>query len=36
VGCGRCIAWCPVGIDIREEADAIWAADGAVTEGDVE
>ena len=23
VGCGRCIAWCPVGIDIREELAAI-------------
>ncbi|HEY9150126.1 MAG TPA: 4Fe-4S dicluster domain-containing protein [Gammaproteobacteria bacterium] len=23
VGCGRCIAWCPVGIDITEEAQAI-------------
>ncbi|HEX2940178.1 MAG TPA: 4Fe-4S dicluster domain-containing protein [Rhodopila sp.] len=23
VGCGRCIAWCPVGIDIIQEADAI-------------
>lgn len=23
VGCGRCIAWCPVGIDITEEATAI-------------
>lgn len=23
VGCGRCIAWCPVGIDITEEVDAI-------------
>ncbi|WP_020653153.1 sulfite reductase subunit A [Massilia niastensis] len=23
VGCGRCIAWCPVGIDITEEANAI-------------
>jgi NAD(P)H-flavin reductase len=23
VGCGRCIAWCPVGIDIREEVAAI-------------
>ena len=23
VGCGRCIAWCPVGIDIREELVAI-------------
>ena len=20
VGCGRCITWCPVGIDIRKEA----------------
>jgi len=23
VGCGRCITWCPVGIDIREEVAAI-------------
>ena len=23
VGCGRCITWCPVGIDIREELAAI-------------
>ena len=23
VGCGRCIAWCPVGIDITAEAQAI-------------
>ena len=23
VGCGRCIAWCPVGIDITEEAASI-------------
>jgi NAD(P)H-flavin reductase/formate hydrogenlyase subunit 6/NADH:ubiquinone oxidoreductase subunit I len=23
VGCGRCIAWCPVGIDVREELMAI-------------
>jgi ferredoxin len=23
VGCGRCIAWCPVGIDITQEAAAI-------------
>ncbi|MFH2036626.1 MAG: 4Fe-4S dicluster domain-containing protein [Candidatus Zixiibacteriota bacterium] len=23
VGCGRCITWCPAGIDITEEADAI-------------
>ncbi len=25
VGCGRCITWCPVGIDITEEAQAIRA-----------
>jgi ferredoxin len=23
VGCGRCITWCPVGIDITEEVAAI-------------
>ncbi|HUC36992.1 MAG TPA: 4Fe-4S dicluster domain-containing protein [Acidimicrobiales bacterium] len=28
VGCGRCITWCPVGIDITEECAAIRAADG--------
>jgi sulfhydrogenase subunit beta (sulfur reductase) len=28
VGCGRCIAWCPVGIDITEEAAAIRSRDG--------
>lgn len=28
VGCGRCIVWCPVGIDITEEARA-FAGDGA-------
>jgi ferredoxin len=26
VGCGRCITWCPVGIDITEEAAAIRGA----------
>src|SRR6516162_8893054 len=26
VGCGRCITWCPVGIDITEEAAVIRAA----------
>ncbi len=30
VGCGRCITWCPVGIDLTEEVAAIRAADGAV------
>jgi ferredoxin len=25
VGCGRCIAWCPVGIDITEEVHALLA-----------
>ncbi len=29
VGCGRCITWCPVGIDITEEAAAIRANPGA-------
>lgn len=28
VGCGRCIAWCPVGIDVTEEIAAIRATDG--------
>jgi ferredoxin len=25
VGCGRCITWCPVGIDITEEAQKLTA-----------
>jgi ferredoxin len=29
VGCGRCIAWCPVGIDVTEELAAIRATQGA-------
>lgn len=29
VGCGRCITWCPTGIDITEEAAAIRGAAGA-------
>lgn len=29
IGCGRCITWCPVGIDITEELAAIRATDGA-------
>jgi formate hydrogenlyase subunit 6/NADH:ubiquinone oxidoreductase subunit I len=28
VGCGRCITWCPVGIDLREEVAAIRATQG--------
>jgi sulfhydrogenase subunit beta (sulfur reductase) len=28
VGCGRCITWCPVGIDVTEELGAIRATDG--------
>lgn len=31
VGCGRCITWCPVGIDITEEVAAIQATPGAAT-----
>ena len=29
VGCGRCITWCPVGIDLTEEVAAIAATGGA-------
>jgi ferredoxin len=29
VGCGRCITWCPVGIDITEEARAIRESEAA-------
>lgn len=32
VGCGRCIAWCPVGIDIREEVAAIDAEASAAAQ----
>ena len=32
VGCGRCITWCPAGIDLTEEVRAIRASDGRVTE----
>jgi len=41
VGCGRCITWCPVGIDITEEAAAIRglpappAAQGETHDGNV-
>jgi formate hydrogenlyase subunit 6/NADH:ubiquinone oxidoreductase subunit I len=30
VGCGRCLTWCPVGIDVTEEIAAIRATDGEV------
>ncbi len=30
VGCGRCITWCPVGIDLTEEVAAIRASPGAI------
>jgi sulfhydrogenase subunit beta (sulfur reductase) len=33
VGCGRCITWCPVGIDMTEEVAAIRATDGAQAGG---
>jgi ferredoxin len=33
VGCGRCMTWCPVGIDITQEAQAV--AFDAVAEGEV-
>ncbi|MGI9431737.1 MAG: 4Fe-4S dicluster domain-containing protein [Myxococcota bacterium] len=32
VGCGRCIAWCPVGIDLTEEVAALRAHDGGPRE----
>ncbi len=34
VGCGRCITWCPVGIDITEEAAAIRAGQSLKEERD--
>jgi len=33
VGCGRCITWCPVGIDVTEEIAAIRTTDGEVRLG---
>jgi len=33
VGCGRCITWCPVGIDLTEEVAAIRQADRGATAG---
>jgi len=29
IGCGRCVAWCPVGIDVRAELNAIAVAPAA-------
>ena len=34
VGCGRCITWCPVGIDVTEELTAIRATDREANHGD--
>jgi ferredoxin len=34
VGCGRCITWCPVGIDVTEELTAIRASEGRRSDGD--
>ncbi len=33
VGCGRCITWCPVGIDLTEEVAAIRASPAPPTNG---
>jgi ferredoxin len=33
VGCGRCITWCPTGIDLTEEAAAIRAAPNPARSG---
>jgi ferredoxin len=33
VGCGRCIAWCPVGIDITEEVAALRGGEAGDAEG---
>jgi sulfhydrogenase subunit beta (sulfur reductase) len=33
VGCGRCIAWCPAGIDVREELDALRQTPAGTTSG---
>ncbi len=32
-GCGRCVTWCPVGIDITEEARAIRDSEGTLYDG---
>ena len=30
VGCGRCITWCPVGIDITQEARTLWESEEGI------
>jgi succinate dehydrogenase/fumarate reductase-like Fe-S protein len=32
VGCGRCITWCPMGIDLTQEAAAFQAAAAKASE----
>ena len=34
IGCGRCISWCPVGIDVTEELTAIRSTEGERREDD--
>ena len=34
VGCGRCIVWCPTGIDITQEAAALFALRPDVADSD--
>jgi sulfhydrogenase subunit beta (sulfur reductase) len=34
IGCGRCITWCPVGIDVTEELAAIRATEEDVRGND--
>jgi ferredoxin len=36
VGCGRCIAWCPTGIDITQEVAALASLQDAATEDEDE
>ena len=36
VGCGRCIAWCPAGIDITQEVSALASLRDAATAGEDE
>jgi len=36
VGCGRCITWCPMGIDLTQEVRALAAAPGAGAAGEEE